>query len=193
MKARLALLATMFVVVVLNACGDPTSLKASGITSIDTLNVFALSETPPSYRSEISLLARQPVRAAGNANFDIALDIGADGNTIVYPVKQVVSVPTGGRSVGLQKLTVTFDSVLTAPKDGYQVDTTAFVLVPGETLIIESQHNFQGDICQFALNPNIFAKLAVDSVSLASRTIYVRMGLDPNCGFRSFAIGLPTN
>jgi len=193
MKARLALLATMFVVVVLNACGDPTSLKASGITSIDTLNVFALSETPPSYPSGISLLARQPVRVDGNANFDIALDIGADGNAIVYPVKQVVSVPTGGRSVGLQKLTVTFDSVLAAPKDGYQVDTTAFVLVPGETLIIESQHNFQGDICQFALNPNIFAKLAVDSVSLASRTIYVRMGLDPNCGFRSFAIGLPTN
>ncbi|HYS68620.1 MAG TPA: hypothetical protein VEM14_00145, partial [Gemmatimonadaceae bacterium] len=162
MKARLALLATMFVVVVLNACGDPTSLKASGITSIDTLNVFALSETPPSYPSGISLLARQPVRVDGNANFDIALDIGADGNAIVYPVKQVVSVPSGGRSVGLQKLTVTFDSVLAAPKDGYQVDTTAFVLVPGETLIIESQHNFQGDICQFALNPNIFAKLAVD-------------------------------
>jgi hypothetical protein len=193
MKARLALLATMFVVVILNACGDPTSLKASGITSIDTLSVFALSGTPPSYPSGISILARSPVRVDGNANFDIALDIDANGNAVVYPVKQVVSSPGGTRQVGLQKLAVKFDSLLDAPKNGYQIDTTAFVLNPGQTLVIQSQHNFQGDICQFALNANIFAKLAVDSVSLASRTIYVRMGLDPNCGFRSFATGIPTS
>jgi len=193
MNARLALLATMFVVVVLSACGNPTSLTASGITSVDTLSVFALSGTPPSYPSGISILARSPVRVDGNANFDIALDIDANGNTIVYPVKQVVSTPGGTRAVGLQKLGVQFDSLLDAPKSGYLVDTTAFVLNPGQTLVIQSQHNFSGDVCQFALNPNIFAKLAVDSVSLASRTIYVRMGLDPNCGFRSFATGIPTS
>ena len=193
MKARLALLATMFVVVILNACGDPTSLRASGLTSVDTLSVFALSGTPPSYPSGISILARTPVRVDGNANFDIALDIDANGNTIVYPVKQVVSSPGGTRAVGLQKLSVQFDSLLDAPKSGYLVDSTAIVLNPGQTLVIQSQHNFSGDVCQFALNPNIFAKLAVDSVSLASRTIYVRMGLDPNCGFRSFATGIPTS
>jgi len=193
MKARLALLATMFVVVIMNACGDPTSLRASGITSVDTLSVFALSGTPPSYPSGISILARSPVRVDGNANFDIALDIDANGNTIVYPVKQVVSSPGGTRQVGLQKLAVQFDSLLDAPKSGYLVDTTAVVLNPGQTVAIQSQHNFQGDVCQFALNANIFAKLAVDSVNLASRTIYVRMGLDPNCGFRSFATGIPTS
>jgi len=193
MKARLALLATMFVVVVLNACGDPTSIKASAITSVDSISVFALSGTPPSYPSGISLLARSPVRVDGNANFDIALDINSDGDAIVYPVKQVVTVPGAGRAVGLQKLAVGFDSLLEAPKDGYHVDSTAFVVKPGETLAIQSQHNFSGDICQFALNPNIFAKIAVDSVNLASRTLYVRMGLDPNCGFRSFATGIPTS
>jgi len=83
--------------------------------------------------------------------------------------------------------------LLDAPKSGYLVDTTAVVLSPGQTVAIQSQHNFQGDVCQFALNANIFAKLAVDSVNLASRTIYVRMGLDPNCGFRSFATGIPTS
>jgi hypothetical protein len=30
-------------------------------------------------------------------------------------------------------------------------------------------------------------------VSLASRTVYLRLGLDPNCGFRSFAEGIPTS
>jgi hypothetical protein len=33
----------------------------------------------------------------------------------------------------------------------------------------------------------------VDSVNLGSRTIFLRLGLDPNCGFRSFAAGLPPN
>ena len=193
MKARLALLATMFVVVVLNACGDPTNLKASAITSVDSMSVFALSGTPPSYPSGISLLARIPVRVDGNANFDVALDINSDGHAIVYPVKQVVSVPGASRAVGLQKVPVGFDALLEAPKDGYQIDTTAFVVNPGETLVIQSQHNFSGDICQFALNPNIYAKVAVDSVNLASRSIYVRLGLDPNCGFRSFATGIPTS
>ena len=92
----------------------------------------------------------------------------------------------------MQKLSQLFDSVAAAPKTGYQTDT-AVVLLPGETLVLQSQHNFSGDICQFALNPNIFAKVAVDSVDLASRTLFLRLGLDPNCGFRSFAEGLPTS
>ena len=192
MKARLVFLATMSVVVGLNACGDPTSLTASGLTSVDTLKVFALSGTPPSFPSGLNVLVRQPVRVDGSAFFDVAFDIDADGNAIIYPVKLVVSVPGGARPVGLQKLATDFDLLKDAPKDGYQTDSS-FVMHPGETLVIQSQHNFQGDICQFALNPNIFAKVAVDSVSLASRTVYLRLGLDPNCGFRSFAEGIPTS
>jgi len=193
MKARLVLLATTSVVVGLNACGDPTSLRANLITSVDTLSVFALSGTPPSYPSGINLLARQVVRVDGGAAFDVAFDIDADGNAVVFPVKQVVSTPGGSRAIGLQRLLVQFDSVTQAPKTNYQIDTASFVLTPGTTVVIQAQHNFSGDICQFALNPNIFAKVAVDSVNLASRTVFVRMGLDPNCGFRSFVAGVPTS
>jgi len=192
MKLRLALLATMSVVVGLNACGNPTSLKASLITSVDSLQVFALSGTPPSYPSGVSILARQPVRVDGNAGFDVAFDIDQSGNAIVYPVKLVVSVPGGSRPVGMQKLAAGFDQVAAAPKTGYESDS-ALTIVPGETVVIQSQHNFSGDLCQFALNPNIFAKFAVDSVDLASRTLFLRLGLDPNCGFRSFAAGIPTS
>jgi hypothetical protein len=56
----------------------------------------------------------------------------------------------------------------------------------------QSAHNASGDLCQFAINPNIYAKIVVDSVNLASRTLFLRLGLDPNCGFRSFAAGIPT-
>ncbi len=192
MKSRLALLATMCVAVVLNACGDPTSLKATGLTTIDTLSVFALSGTPPSYPSGVSIIAGQAVRVDGFASFDVALDLDAAGSAIVYPVKLVVNSLGGSRPVGLLKIAVPFESVLEAPKTGFENDAS-LVLAPGETVVIQSAHNGTNDICQFALSPYIYAKIAVDSVKLATRTLYLRMGVDPNCGFRSFASGVPTS
>ena len=192
MKARIAFLATLFAVAVLSACGDPTSLKATNFTSTDTLSVFALSGTPPAYPSGVSIVARQAVLVNGFAGFDVAFDIDASGRAVVYPVKLVVTSLNGARPVGLQKVSGTFETVTAAPKNGYQQDT-AVVLAKDEVVVIESAHNGSGDICSFALSPNLYAKIALDSVNLASRTLYLRMGLDPNCGFRSFAEGIPTS
>jgi hypothetical protein len=191
MKSRLVLLATMLVAVALNACGDVTSLKASLPTSVDTLSAFALSGTPPSYPSGVAILARQVVRVDGFGSFDVALDIDANGNALIYPVKLVVA-SGGSRPVGLLKLPGSFDQIMEAPKTGFESDS-ALVMLPGDVVIIQSAHNNSGDLCQFALNPNVYAKIAVDSVNLASRTLYFRLGLDPNCGFRSFATGIPTS
>ena len=185
------MLATMSVVVAVNACGDVTSLHANLPTSVDTLSAFALSGTPPSYPSGVAILARQVVRVDGFGSFDVAFDINADGNAIVYPVKLVVA-SGGSRPVGLLKLPGAFDQIMEAPSTGFESDS-ALVMLPGEVVIIQSVHNVSGDICAFALNPNIYAKVGVDSVNLASRTVYFRLGLDPNCGFRSFAEGIPTS
>jgi hypothetical protein len=192
MKARLALIATMCVVTVLNACGNVASLKATIPTFTDTLSLWALSGTPPSYPSAISIAARQIVRVDGFASFDVALDITASGKAVVYPVKLVVASPGGSRPVGMLKSAGTFEQVLEAPQTGYETDS-ALVIAPGEVVVVQSPHNNSGDICQFAISPNLYAKIAVDSVNLASRVIYLRMGFDPNCGFRSFATGIPTS
>jgi len=181
----------MSVVVGLNACGDPTNIRANIPTSVDTLSVFALSGTPPTYPSAISILGRQAVRVDGFASFDVALDINASGNVVIYPVKLIVASPGGSRPVGLLKVPGVFDQVLQAPNTGFEADS-GIVMALGEVVVVRSAHNTTGDLCQFALNPNIYAKIAVDSVSLASRTIFFKMGLDPNCGFRSFATGIPT-
>jgi hypothetical protein len=179
-------------VVVLNACGDPTNLKATVPTFVDTLSVFALSGTPPAYPSGLSLAGRQVVAVTGFANFDVAFDIDAAGNGLIYPVKLVVNTIGPSRPVGMLRVPVPFEAVAEAPKTGYQTDS-AFVLVPGETVVIQSAHNFSQDICQFALSPYIYAKITIDSVSLPSRLLHLRMGLDLNCGFRSFATGVPTS
>jgi hypothetical protein len=39
----------------------------------------------------------------------------------------------------------------------------------------------------------IYAKLVVLSVDKAARTMQVQYAADPNCGFLSFAAGLPKN
>jgi hypothetical protein len=194
MKARLAVIAAGLTAAFISACGDPTGLKASLVNSVDTLSVFALSGTPPNYPSAVAFLSRQAVHVdatQGVGQFDVAFDINNAGNAVIYPAKLVVAT-AGSRPVAMQKLAVLFDSVTEAPKTGYQSDS-ALVALPGETVVVQSQHNLGSDLCQFAINPNIYAKIAVDSVVLSSRTIYFRMGLDPNCGFRSFAEGLPSH
>ena len=192
MKGRLALLAAMCSAFVLSACSDPTNLQANLSTSTDSLTVWALSGTPPSYPSGVSLVGRQVVRVDGSASFDIALDIDTNGNAVIYPVRLVVSTPGGGRSVGLQKVAGIFDSVTAAPKTGFETDS-ALVMAPGEVVTIQSPHNGSQDICQFAISPYLYAKIVADSVNLASRTVFVRVAFDPNCGFRSLTDGVPTS
>jgi hypothetical protein len=192
MKARLVLLATICVAVVLNACGDPTNIKAQLPTFVDSLSLWALSGTPPTYPSGISIPGRQVVRVDASASFDVALDINASGQPVIYPLKLVVSTPGGSRPIGLQKLPAPFEEVKAAPTAGYETDS-ALVVNPGETVVVQTPHNLGGEICQFAISPNLYAKITVDSVNLASRILYFRMGIDPNCGFRSFADGIPTS
>lgn len=192
MKARLGILATICVVIGLNACGDPNALQSTLPTSVDTLSVWALSGTPPSYPSGISIVARQAVTVDASGQFDAALDINDNGEPVIYPVKLVVSQIACARSVGMQKVAGDFDSLKVAPKSGFETDS-ALVLAPGQVVALQATHNCQGDICQFAVSPDINAKITVDSVNLALRILYFRMGVDPNCGFRSFAGGLPPN
>jgi hypothetical protein len=192
MKARLVLVATICVAAVLNACGDPTNIKAQLPTFVDTLSVWALSGSPPSYPSGVSIPGRQIVNVSAAASFDVALDINAAGQPVIYPVRLVVSTPGGGRPVGLQKVPGTFETVTAAPRTGYETDS-ALVVAPGETVVVEAPHNAAQEVCQFAISPNLYAKIAIDSVNLASRILYFRLATDPNCGFRSFANGIPTS
>lgn len=189
MKARLAVIAAGLTAAFTSACGDPTALKASIPTTVDTLSLFALSGTPPNYPSGLALFRRQLVPVSGFSSFDVALDINPAGNAVIYPVGLIVGAGSR-RPVGMQKIALPFESVIEAPKTDYQADS-GLVALPGETVVIQAAYNT--DLCQFALNPYIYAKIGVDSVNLSSRVIYFRMGLDPNCGFRSFAEGVPIN
>ena len=109
---------------------------------------------------------------------------------MIYPVKLVVMPLTGLSEVGLRKVEGAFESVQRAPTGTYATDEPQTVSV-GEVLVIEARRNRQSDICTYALSPNIYSKLVVDSVSAGTDAIWFRLVANPNCGFRSFAPGLP--
>jgi len=192
MKARLALLATMCVVTVLSACGNITNLQATLPVTVDSLSVWALDGTPADFPSGVAIVSRQAVRIDASGSFDVAFDINASGNAIIYPVKLVVSTIGGDRAVGMQIISGTFESVLKAPSSGFETDS-ALVMAPGQVVVIQSPHNGAGDLCQLTISPDLYAMFTVDSVNVTSRQIFLRMSLDPNCGFRSFAAGIPTS
>ena len=173
-------------------CGKSDLLQATLPTARDSYTVFALTGSPVAYPSGINTFFRQAVRVDGNANFDVAFDIDAAGNAIVYPARLVVSSLAGDRPVGIRKIAGTFESILTAPKGTYS-DSLAVVATAGDVIVIESARNGQSDVCQFSLSPFIYSKLLIESVVPASRTIVVQAVMNPNCGFRSFEPGIPAN
>jgi len=174
------------------ACNDPIGLQAGIGTLTDTFTVFALSGTPASVPVALSTTDRIAVRMADNLAFDVAFDIDASGSIKAFPVRQVVPFRVIGgllqssHRVGLQKATTTFDNLTRAPSGGYNYDSVTVVRA-GETLIVE----VQAAQCSFSFSPNLYTKIAIDSVFAASRSIRIRTVHDPNCGFRSFKPGIP--
>jgi hypothetical protein len=175
---------------ILSACGDPQSIRAQLPTVTDVYTVFALTGTPAAYPSGINTYLRAAVRVDGNANFDVALDLDAADNVVIYPVHKVVSSITSTRTVGIRKVEGTFESVTLAPEGSYA--DSAVVASPGDVVVLQSVRNGSNDACQFDISPFIYTKLLIDSVAAATRTIVVQAVLDPNCGFRSFESGIPT-
>ena len=186
-KFALALVASASI---LTACDDPQLLRATLPTVLDVYTVFALTGTPAAYPSGINTFIRSAVRVDGNANFDVAFDIDAQGRALVYPVQKVVSSLTSTRRVGLRKVSGSFDDLTIAPTGTY-ADST-IVASKGDVIVVQSIRNGSGDVCQFDISPYIYAKLLVDSIATDSRTLFVQSLLDPNCGFRSFETGIPT-
>jgi hypothetical protein len=173
------------------ACSDTNPFAAQLPTTADVYTIFALTGTPPAYPSGLNTFARSPTRVDGNASFDVAFDINSDGNAVLYPVKLIVTSVSGDRQVGLRKVAGTFDSITEAPSGTYQTDT-AVVASKGEIVVVEANRGTSGDVCSFNLSPNIYTKILVDSIDVASHTITIQTVMDPNCGFRSFADGIPS-
>ena len=190
MRSRLLILgAAATAAALLDACGDPTRLKATTPTVADTLSAYALTGSGGLLPVGLETSARHVVFL--DNTFDIAFDLDGSNRPVLLPAKLVASNFGIPREVGLLRVTpdtLRFDDILRAPLEPYNFDS-ALVVNPGESVIVQAQNN---TLCLGALARTIYSKLAIDSVDAARRVVFFRMVVDPNCGFRSFLPGIPT-
>jgi hypothetical protein len=174
------------------ACGDVAGLEATFPTLYDTLTAYPLTGSSAITPAALNTPSGTVTPIGPSGNFDIAFDLDAQRRVVIYPVKLIVQPLTGVHEVGLLKVAGTFESVERAPSVPYEPDESLTVS-PGEVVVIEARRNRSGDICTFAISPNVYSKIVVDSVSAGSNAIWFRLVANPNCGFRSFVAGLPKN
>ena len=171
------------------ACSDFTGVPASLSTLSDSGSVFALNGAPSGAPTALHLYTGTLLAADPGFTFDIAFDIDAQGNPVIFPQRTVSAtglVPS--HTVGLQHIDQDFSTLDKAPKSGYHVDT-ALVTRVGKTVAIQSQ---DGNICGLSVTgTSIYAKLVVLSVDAATRKLSIQFTVDPNCGFVSFLPGVP--
>ena len=170
------------------ACGYFTVLPASLPTLTDSGTVYALNGAPAGAPTALHLFAGQLVPADANFLFDIAFDIDSSGRVVYMPQRVVASALATTHSVGLRTMPDSFEAVTSAPKSGYRADTA---LVAARNIVVVAQSN-DPNTCGISLTgSSIYAKIVVTSVDPATRQLKVRFTVDPNCGFVSFAPGIP--
>lgn len=170
---------------VIIACGnDPFAAKPDLDTLTDTLTVFALSGTPNAVPTAVNTGIPAAVRAEAGTGFEVVFDINSAGKVVLLP-QQLIA--TTGKT-GMQKVAGGFDDLLLAPAASYD-ETHAQTVSFGETVVVRAA----AAICSVnSLRPYLYSKIVVDSIKPQPRTIFFRIRVDRNCGFRSFKPGLPT-
>ncbi|HYW51543.1 MAG TPA: hypothetical protein VE861_13105 [Gemmatimonadaceae bacterium] len=175
-------------------CGDPFAIRAPFDTAPDSFAISALTRTPVSSRVlwRMGSFARYRLDSIG-APFDLGFDLDDAGRITVYPARRIATPPPGTLAapplVGLLGSTAAYATADRAPETGY-VSDTALVITRGQTVFVRSNSDFCTN--QNTGGTLLYAKFVVDSVSVATRELFVRATIQPSCNFRSFATGLPT-
>lgn len=183
-----------------SACGNPFAVHATVDVITDTLAVYGLTQAPTNAPTALNTFGPQLVTTSPTTHYDIVFDIRPDslGNPQAYaePPRAVASFGSAGFIVDS---TQAFDAITFAPNVSYN-DSTVVPLNPGTILVVQAASS--GCTAQLVTSQMfIYSKIVIDSINYtpfdeltnpAGNTIYFRIVVDPNCGFRSFKEGLPT-
>jgi hypothetical protein len=187
-KTSLVALVAATLAIAATACGTLTGVPASLDTIIDSGTIYAINGAPPGAPTALYLFGGTLIAADANFVFDIAFDIDSAGHIVVLPQRAVASGLATTHTVALQTSGSTYDGLGQAPKNGYRADTAA-IITPGQVIVVQSQ---DPNACSTSITgTTLYGKVVVDSMNAASRKLFIRYTTDPNCGFFSFAAGLP--
>jgi hypothetical protein len=187
---KFATIGVVSLAIALAACGDFTGVPASLPTlSADSATVYAINGAPSGAATALHVFSGTLLAADASFTFDVAFDINSSGQILFLPQRAVASGLATTHAVALQvDSTDTFDSITRAPAGGYRADTAVVARVGQVVLVQVTDPNS----CGFSISgTTVFGKLQVRSLDLVNRTMKLRYTVDPNCGFRSFASGVP--
>ncbi|MDQ2931698.1 MAG: hypothetical protein M3Y05_12915 [Gemmatimonadota bacterium] len=173
------------------ACANPFATKATLATIDDTAAVYALTGAPESAPTAINVTFPRAVIATPSEHYDVVFDIRND-SAFAYPPHVVGATLIAGLQLSSQP----FGAITEAPTTGYN-DTLPVFIHAGDVLLVRST-SAQCATQSVAARTFIYAKIVIDSIFYDNaapprtpRTIWYRLRNDPNCGFISFADGIP--
>jgi len=171
------------------SCKALTAVPAGLSTVADSGIIYAINGAPSGAPTAVHFYTGSRTAADAIFFFDVAFDIDPSGNIVLLPQRAVASQLTTTHQVGLQKSSQAYDAITEAIKSGYRADT-ALVVSAGQTVLVQ----VQDPACAVSItSTSIYGKLEVLSVDRVARTMQIQYVGDPNCGFLSFAPGVPKN
>lgn len=180
------LLALLGLTGAVTGCDDPFQLQARLPNFDRGFEVWAITGSPATLPSALVVPTATVTRLDVSGSFDIAFDIDAEGRVVVLPVSRVVQPITGVRGVAVRRLSGVYNTILDVPNTGW-VDDSVLVVAPGEAFGVRSTSLY----CQFELRQQVYAKFYIESADPVTRKIVLLARINPNCGFRSLADGVP--
>jgi hypothetical protein len=188
-KQILAALIAAVVAVTAAACGEFTGLPASLQTVHDSGPVYAINGAPLGAPTALHAFAATLVPANADFLFDVAFDLDTTTGAITFlPQRAVASGLATTHTVALATVADSFEAVGSAPNIAYRADTA---LVVKRLQVVIAQIT-DPTACGFSVTgTTIYAKMVIRSVNRLTRQMQLEYTVDPNCGFRSFAAGIP--
>ncbi|HEY4219642.1 MAG TPA: hypothetical protein VGM67_21060 [Gemmatimonadaceae bacterium] len=187
-KSAIALFVAASLAIAGAACSGFTGVPASLDTFEDSGVVYPLNGAPPGSPSALYIFSGELVPSDANFTFDVAFDVDSAGRIVVLPEPAVASGLAPIHTVSLQAVAGTYDALDRAPRSGYRADT-ALVAAVNQVIMVQSQDE---NACSVSLSgTTLYAKLVITAVDPVTHGMSIKYATNPNCGFVSFAPGLP--
>jgi len=168
-------------------CGDDITLPDPIFPNVvDTTTLAALTGTPVWEESALDVVTQLLVRVDLGAQFDFAFDLSPDSGAVL----RTSSVMNLRSEAGIALQSVPFDSIFTAPEEGYVVDSVVPIAV-GDVFVARSR--FTQIACQVTAQLPRYGKFEVLAIDTLARTLELKTLMNGNCGYRDLEPGLPVN
>ena len=167
-------------------CGDPLSLlPASFENRVDSLSLWAASNTPVVLPSGYLVGQRVTVRLDQVTTFDFFYDVTPEGERIFVPLAAAVNTGRVSGNPGFLRTETPFEAIEVAEQVNYVTEDTVRIRV-GDVFYVRS-----------AIDPGCglgipyYAKLEVLSFDDSARRVGFRILANVNCGYRGLELGIP--